>query len=166
MSLMELDFGRPDNPLDAVEKLASHHSWPFERSEDDEITILVGGNWCDYHLSFNWLDDLETMLLSSAFDIQVTKEREAEVAKLMALVNEQLWLGHFDLWHAEGIILFRQSLLLSGGADLTKGQVETMISNAYENCERYYQAFQFVVWAGKTAAEAVDTALFETAGEA
>ncbi len=37
---------------------------------------------------------------------------------------------------------------------------------AVEACERYYQAFQFVVWAGKTAAEALDTAMFETAGEA
>ncbi|MGV8841182.1 MAG: YbjN domain-containing protein, partial [Bauldia sp.] len=35
-----------------------------------------------------------------------------------------------------------------------------------EACERYYQAFQFVVWAGKTAAEALATVMFETVGEA
>jgi hypothetical protein len=35
-----------------------------------------------------------------------------------------------------------------------------------EACDRYYQAFQFVVWAGKSAREAMDSALFETAGEA
>ncbi|NVK36028.1 MAG: YbjN domain-containing protein [Rhodobacteraceae bacterium] len=166
MSLIEFDFERPDNPLDAIEKLASSHKWIFERSDADEITISVGGNWCDYHVTLTWLDDLETLLLSCAFDIKVLADREAETSKLLALINEQLWMGHFDLWHQEGVLLFRQSLLLAGGADLTRGQVETMVSNAFDCCERYYQSFQFVVWAGKTAEEAVETALFETAGEA
>jgi hypothetical protein len=35
-----------------------------------------------------------------------------------------------------------------------------------ESCERYFPAFQFVVWAGKGARAALDAALFETAGEA
>jgi hypothetical protein len=33
-------------------------------------------------------------------------------------------------------------------------------------CERYYSAFQFVAWAGAGAHEALETAMFETAGEA
>jgi hypothetical protein len=37
---------------------------------------------------------------------------------------------------------------------------------AVEACERYFQSFQFVVWAGKSAPEALQTALFETAGQA
>jgi hypothetical protein len=32
--------------------------------------------------------------------------------------------------------------------------------------ERYFQAFQFVVWAGKSARESLDAAMFQTAGEA
>ena len=39
-------------------------------------------------------------------------------------------------------------------------------SAAIAACERYYQAFQFVIWAGRSAREALDAALFETAGEA
>jgi hypothetical protein len=35
-----------------------------------------------------------------------------------------------------------------------------------EAAERYFPAFQFVVWAGKTARDAVDAVMFETAGEA
>ena len=37
---------------------------------------------------------------------------------------------------------------------------------AIESCERYFQAFQFVVWAGKDAVEALEGVLFETVGEA
>jgi hypothetical protein len=35
-----------------------------------------------------------------------------------------------------------------------------------ETCEQYYQAFQFVMWGGKSAADALEVALFEVAGEA
>jgi hypothetical protein len=35
-----------------------------------------------------------------------------------------------------------------------------------EACERYYQAFQFILWAGKSAPDALAGTLFETVGEA
>jgi len=41
-----------------------------------------------------------------------------------------------------------------------------MLVNAIQACERYYPAFQFVVWAGKSAAEAMSAAMFDTEGEA
>jgi hypothetical protein len=41
-----------------------------------------------------------------------------------------------------------------------------MLEGALHACERYYPALQFVIWAGKTAAEAMDAAMFDTVGEA
>ena len=52
------------------------------------------------------------------------------------------------------------------GAEPTSAQVERLLLTAVEACERYFQSFQFVVWAGKSAPEALQTALFETAGQA
>ena len=37
--------------------------------------------------------------------------------RLLALVNEQLWIGHFDLWRAEGVIMYRNALLLTEGME-------------------------------------------------
>jgi hypothetical protein len=37
---------------------------------------------------------------------------------------------------------------------------------AVEASERYFPALQYVVWAGKSAREALDAAMFETSGEA
>ena len=37
---------------------------------------------------------------------------------------------------------------------------------AVTECERFYPAFQHVIWAGKTPSEAIEAAVFETAGEA
>lgn len=166
MSLIEIEFERHANPVDTIEQLASTNDWSFERSGEDEITIAVVGHWCDYHVSFSWMEDVEALHLACGFDLKVTEPRKAEVMRLLALVNEQLWMGHFDLWNKEGVVIFRQSLLLAGGAEATSEQVEGLFSNALDSSERYFQAFQFVVWAGKKAEEALDMVLFETAGEA
>jgi hypothetical protein len=112
------------------------------------------------------MEEREAVHLACSFDLKVPEARKIEVMRLLSAVNEQMWIGHFDLWSQEGVIMFRQALLLSGGADPNNAQVERLLVTAIEACERYYQAFQFVVWAGKSAAEALETVLFETAGEA
>ena len=166
MSLGLLEIERLNNPVDMIEFVAATNEWTFERSGEDEIAMTVGGRWADYHVSFSWMSHYEALHLACAFDLKVPDPRRTEVVRLLALVNEQLWMGHFDLWNREGVVIFRQSLLLAGGAEATSKQIEGLLTNALDSCERYYQAFQFVVWAGKSASEAIDTALFETAGEA
>ena len=54
----------------------------------------------------------------------------------------------------------------SGGVEASKSQCEVLLSSALDACERYYPAFQFVVWAGEGAREAMEAAMFETAGQA
>ncbi|MEZ5792650.1 MAG: YbjN domain-containing protein [Nitratireductor sp.] len=166
MSLLELELEREMNPVDMIEQVASVNDWDFERSGDDEINVTVSGLWADYSVSFSWMEDFEALHLACAFDLRVPERRSAETVKLLSLVNEQLLIGHFDLWAREGVIMFRQSLLLNGGAEPNGEQLECLLSSALEACERYFQAFQFVVWAGKTAQEALDGALFETQGNA
>ena len=166
MSLIDIEQERLSNPVDVIEQIAALNDWAFERSGDDELTIAVGGHWCDYHISFSWMEEREAVHLACSFDLKVPEARKIEVMRLLTAVNEQMWIGHFDLWTQEGVIMFRQALLLSGGADPNNAQVERLLLTAIEACERYYQAFQFVVWAGKSATEALETVLFETAGEA
>lgn len=166
MSLMNFEQERHAHPVDVIEQIAALHDWSFERAGEDEIAISVGGNWADYHVSFSWMEEREALHLACAFDMKVPENRRLEVMRLLSAVNEQLWIGHFDLWNDEGIVMFRQALLLSGGADPNAQQVERLLVTAIEACERYFQAFQFVVWAGRSASDALDNVLFETAGEA
>jgi hypothetical protein len=109
---------------------------------------------------------MEAIHMAAAFDLKVPERRKAEVQALISLINEQLWIGHFDLWNSESTVMFRHSLLLSGGAEPTREQAAVLVRSAVDTCERYYQAFQFVVWAGKPAREALDGAMMETHGEA
>ncbi len=53
------------------------------------------------------------------------------------------------------MIMYRQALVLPGGITASTAQCESMLVGAIHACERYYPAFQFVVWAGKIAAEAM-----------
>jgi hypothetical protein len=166
MSLLEVAIDSRNNPLEVVEDVASLNAWSFERAGEDEITIVAGGSWTDYQLSFTWMNEIEALHLACAFEMRIPEARKTEVQRLIALINEQMWIGHFDLWHATGTIMFRQSLVLAGGSSASTAQCEAILSAALESCERYYPAFQFVVWAGKTAQQAVDAAMFDTAGEA
>ena len=156
---------RHANPIDLVEQLALGHEWACERNGDDELTLIVAGDWTDYHISLNWRDNLEALHLACAFDFRVPANRLPEMYRLVAQINEQLWLGHFDLWTTEGLVMFRHSLLLNGAVPTTQ-QCEAMLKAALEGCERYYQAFQFVVWAGKESREALVSTMFETHGQA
>lgn len=166
MSLTELSDSLRLNPLDAVERLAAVNDWSFERSSDDEINILIKGRWSDYQVSFTWMDELEALHLACAFDLKVPERRCGEVQKLIAHMNEQMWIGHFDLWPNDGLVMFRHALVLAGGLEASGEQCQSVLNTALEACERYFPAFQFVLWAGKPAREALDAAMFETSGEA
>ncbi len=166
MSLIEIVRQQSNNSLDIVEHLAVGNNWPFERTGEDEIAIVITGKWTNYQVSFTWMSEIEALHLACAFDMKVPEPRLGEVQQLVALVNEQLWIGHFDVWLQNGVVMFRHALVLAGGAAVSDRQCEAMLASALDACERYYPAFQFVVWAGKSAREAMDSAMFETSGEA
>ena len=149
MSLTEFSDDVRINPLDMVEQLASGNDWSFERASENEITILVAGRWTDYQVSYTWMDGIEALHLACAFDLRVPERRRADVQHLISMINEQMWIGHFDVWSEDSSPMFRHGMLLSGGATLAIEQVEDLIDIAISECERYYPAFQYVIWSGK-----------------
>ena len=118
MASGESGYERVSNPIDLVEQLAASHDWTCDRASNDELTLVVAGTWTDYHVSLNWRDDLQALHLACAFDFKVPSNRLNEMYRLVAQINEQLWLGHFDLWTQEGLIMFRHALLLNGSTEV------------------------------------------------
>jgi len=166
MSLIEISEQPEVNPLEVVERVAVTNGWPFERASDEEITILVTGKWSDYQVSYTWMFDLEALHLACAFELKVPERCRPEVQQLISMINEQMWIGHFDLWPQDGLVMYRHALVLAGGVEASGSQCEALLGTALDACERYFPAFQFVVWAGKSAREALDAAMFETQGRA
>jgi hypothetical protein len=153
-------------PLDRVERLANAREWCVDRCGDDELNMIIAAAWGDLSVSLNWRDDYESLHIACSFDMRVPANRREEIGRLTTMLNEQLYFGHFDLWRHDGSVMFRNSLLLAGGAGSNDAQCETLIGLAVEACERYFPAFQFVIWAGKTAEDALAASLIETVGEA
>ena len=98
--------------------------------------------------------------------MRVPEKRKLDVHSLLAMVNERMWLGHFDLWIEDGVPMYRHAVLTQGGGGMLPNQMEKLIEIALNECERFYPAFQFVIWGGKSPADAMAAAMLETMGEA
>lgn len=161
------------SPLDVLEQYFRSHDWAYERDGDEEIVTTVKGSWSDYELRALWREDdrvLQFIAMTgiSAAAGKADAETRIGLFETLALINEQLWMGHFELWSSDGAILFRHAVLVDAADDaaLTLFQVHTLVDAAVDECERYYPVFQFVLWGGKSPRDAMAAALIETEGEA
>ena len=157
---------RREHPVDVVERLAAVNEWAFDRAQTDEISILVSGRFANYDVAFTWLPDLESLHVSCSFDLKTPAHKRAAIGELTQLINEQLWLGHFDQWSQQDVVMFRHAVCLVGGAVASDAQCSAVVKAALDACETYYQAFQFVLWANRGPREAIAFATFETRGAA
>jgi len=157
---------RTANPLDLLEELASTQGWPHMRAADDEFVTEPSRRWCAYKLHFIWQQDLDALHLHCSIDIRVPEEKRRPINDLLASINERLWLGHFEVAADEPMPTFRHTLLTRGQFAPGVEQLEDLVEVALDECDRYYPAFQFVLWAGHPPAQALSAALIETVGEA
>ncbi|HTT78961.1 MAG TPA: YbjN domain-containing protein [Stellaceae bacterium] len=154
------------NPIDLVEEIVVANDWAHDRASEEEMIVEISGRWCDYRLYFLWQEELTALHFSCGFDLKVPKRRRGPLYELLALANERLWLGHFDLAAGEASPAFRYAVLLRGNDAASSEQVEDLVDIALTECERFYPAFQMVVWGGKAPEEAMEAAMIEPIGEA
>src|SRR5882757_7201986 len=110
MSILKGINDSRNNTLPVVEYIASDNTWTYELSGQDVVTIISKGDWTDYQLSFTSMAEIEALHLACAFDMKIPTARRGEVQRLIAAINEQLWIGHFDIWTHTGMIMYRQAL--------------------------------------------------------
>ncbi len=152
--------------LDVVEQVVMAEQYPYERTPDDEVHFTASGNWQDHQVWFAWSDTIETLHICLGLDVKSPRRQRTHLCDLLARLNERLWLGHFDLWSDDGAIVYRNSVALPAGGVPTPAMIAALIAGALEAAERFFPAYNLLVWAGKTPEEAVSAALFETVGEA
>ncbi|MBK8173760.1 MAG: YbjN domain-containing protein [Rhodospirillales bacterium] len=153
-------------PLDVIEQIVAANDWVFDRPNDQEIAVQIPGKWCDYNVFCAWNAAVGAMHFTVAFDTRVPKLRRGAIHELLALINDKVWMGHFAIWQDEGLLAYRHALPLRGSGGPSFEQVEDLLQNALIDCERFYPAFQYVVWGGKSAEDALAAAMIETVGEA
>jgi hypothetical protein len=160
------DDERATNPLDVLEQIVIANDWMFERRSDGEMAAEAPGKWCNYTLFFSWAPEISAMHFSCAFDVKVPDQRRGPLFELLALANERLWIGHFGLESDEGVPVFRHAVLLRGAPGASAESLEDMVDIAITECERFFPAFQFVLWGGKSPSDALEAAMLDCVGEA
>ena len=153
-------------PIEVLEQYFEARGWACERSGEGEIVASATGSWTQYELRGVWRPEDQVLQFLAFPDIKSTPEKRSAIYESLGLINEQLWLGHFEMWSASGLIVFRHAALVGDNDTFSFDQAEAIAEAALEECERFYPVFQFVLWGGKSPSEAISAALIETVGEA
>src|SRR5262249_49614974 len=111
MSLLSAYDRVASNPLDILEDIVTANEWMFERSNDDELIVELAGRWCHYRMFFVWQREIGALQFTCQFDMKVPDAKRGDVNDLLALLNNRLWLGHFDLEAQQNTPLFRYTIL-------------------------------------------------------
>ncbi|WP_158548394.1 YbjN domain-containing protein [Parvularcula marina] len=154
------------DPLETLEVFARRADMDAQRIDETELHVNLNGSWRDVGIWFAWRTEAQVLQIGAPLEMRVPKARAAEVYKLLALVNERLWFGHFDLNVEEGGIVYRNSAVLPVGQSIDDCQAEILLRGAMDAFERFYPAFNFAIWGGMAAEEALDAAVSDTAGTA
>ncbi|MTI08970.1 type III secretion system chaperone family protein [Curvivirga aplysinae] len=167
MSLTEMEFAvSSPSPIDIVEAMFRANEWPFERTEYDEIFVEMAGGWCDYEMFFAWREDLQSLYFACKFDMKIPESKRKGINDLLVMMNQKIWMGHFDLSQEDGSPMYRNTIPVRGLSQVSVEILEDMMDVALVECERFYPAFQFLVWGGHAPEKAISAALLDCAGEA
>ncbi len=162
----EIDRQEDAAPVDMLGLLFEARGWPYEFVGDDEISGEIQGSWASYQFRCIWREEDHVLQLLCLPEVRVPDAKREAMFEVLALVNEQLWLGHFDIWSNGSVLLYRHGLMLGDDGLLSLAQAQTAVEAAVHECDRFYPAFQFILWGDKSPADALASALVDAAGEA
>ncbi|MDS9466169.1 YbjN domain-containing protein [Paracoccus sp. MBLB3053] len=162
------DFIHSDeiHPIDIVETVAAHHAWDFDRLAEDQIAMAVEGQWRNYSITLAWSPREEVLRLICTFDMDPPADRLPALYEVLNLANDEVWDGGFTFWASQKLMVWRYGLVLSGDAIASPEQIDQMIRNAIEYCERFYPCFQLACWGDASPEAALDIAMSEAYGRA
>lgn len=166
MALSEQYLEDDIHPIDIVENIAAYHDWDFDRIGQDQIAMAVEGQWRTYSITLAWSSYDETLRLICTFEMEPPAERLPALYETLNAVNDQCWAGAFTFWAEQKLMVWRYGLVLSGEQVASAEQIDTLINAAVMSAERYYPAFQLVVWGGRSPADAIQVAIAEAYGRA
>jgi hypothetical protein len=154
------------HPIDIVETLAAHHEWEFDRVTDDQISMVIEGQWRAYSITLLWSAYDQTLRMICTFEMEPAAHALPKLYALLNLINDKCWAGAFTYWPKRKMTAYRYGLVLGGDQMATADQIGCMVNIAVLACERYYPAFQLASWGDQTPEQALQVAIAQTYGRA
>lgn len=155
------------NPIDLIEAIFASKSYELERRNLNEVAIEVQGKWNTMLLFFAWEESMHCLHLSCLMDIKSTIEDRSKVFELMALANEELWVGHFSYWTEQNMPVFKHSIIIDDQDEIIlENKIAQIIEIAVKECERLYPVFNVVLTKGMDPQRALYPMIMSTIGQA
>ena len=154
------------NPIDVVEEVIYSKKWTFSRADDYELVAEIASKWCQYRFYFTWSEQIKAISLTVTFDLKFPLVKMKDAQELLALINEKLWIGHFDITSKNGIPAYRHTVLSFPEDEALHHQLENLVDIAIYECEKFYPAFQLVLFDDSDPGKALAISTFDTIGAA
>ena len=154
------------NPIDIVEDVIHSKKWNFSRADDNELVAEIASHWCQYRLYFSWSEQISAINFIVTFDLKFPLSLSKSIYELLALINEKLWIGHFDITSKNGIPAYRNTILVSNKNEISYNQLEDILDIAIYECEKYYPSFQLVLYEESQPQDALKLCILDPLGEA
>ena len=152
------------NPIDVVEEVIYSKKWSFSRADDYELVAEIASKWCQYRFYFTWSEQIRAISLTVTFDLKFPHAKIKDAQELLALINEKLWIGHFDITSKNGIPAYRHTVLSYPEDEVLHHQLENLVDIAIYECEKFYPAFQLVLFEDSDPGRALAISTFDTIG--
>ena len=156
----------PLNPIDIVEEVIYQKKWSFSRADEYELVADISSKWCQYRLYFTWSENISAISFTITFDLKFPQTKMNKAYELIGLINEKLWLGHFDITSKNGIPAFRHTILSDTNNDFLHKKLENLVDIAIYECEKYYPSFQQVLFDEMKPSKSLIFTNFEVLGSA
>ena len=154
------------NPIDTVENILSLQAYEPERRGPNEVVIEIQGRWNEMLLFFSWEESMHCLHMSCLINIEDCQQDRNKIFELLALINDNLWVGHFSYWTEQKMPVYRYSLFYNPENTDFSAQISNVIDIAVKECERMYPVFKIVMTKGMDPKQALYPMLMETAGQA
>ena len=141
-------FDNTINPLDGVEEALMNNDWVYSRPQHDELAVHIHGKNCNYSLTFLWQEEFRALQFFCLYDMDIPNHKREQAIRAIHNVNENIWLGHFelpDIQKNNSFPQFRHTSLFRGaniasGADLIADLIDIGVSE----CERHFSIFDLL----------------------
>ena len=133
------------NPIDDIEFLFARRQQAFERRNQNEVVAEIAGKWDNMLLFFAWEEKMNCLHISCLLNLEAENINLPSIFELLALLNEDLWVGCFSYWEEMKMPIFKHSIFVDEKDLHLTDKLSQVLNIAITECERAYPIFHAVL---------------------
>jgi hypothetical protein len=135
----------PSALMEGVATALEEQGYHFARTDPRTIQLSIRNVKSAYSIAYTANDQLDLVEMLATFGSSIPLERRAAIAELASRMNVLLRLGNFELDFASGVLRFRATSHVPGGA-LTGAMVRYMLAIALHMMDQNHDAIMRVAF--------------------